>query len=68
MSMRTSLDGSMDGRREDVPDCRLESEVGDSRAEGRRKEVGLASSDARRDMVVAVQGEEGESKRERGRT
>ena len=54
LSMGISLEGSIEGRREDAPDCRLEMEVGESSTDGRRKEVkevGLVSSEGRRDMV-----------------
>ena len=51
LSMGMSLEGSMDGLREDVPDWRREMEVGESRTEGRRKDVGLVSSEGRRDMA-----------------
>ena len=45
----------MDGRREDAPDCLLETEVGESSTDGRRaKAGGLVSSEVRRDMVVVV--------------
>ena len=54
--MGTSLEGSMEGRREDTADCRLEMEVGESSTDGRRKAVGLASSEVRRDMAVGVEG------------
>ena len=60
LSIGTSLEGSMDGRREDAPDCLLETEVGESSTEGRRaKAGGLVSSEVRRDMVVVVDGDEG---------
>lgn len=55
--MGTSLEGSIEGRREDAPDCRLEIEVGESSTDGRRKEakeVGLVSSEVRRDMVYGT--------------
>ena len=53
LSMGMSLEGSMDGLREDVPDWRREMEVGESRADMRRTApAGLASSEGRRDMVV----------------
>ena len=53
--MGISLEGSIEGRREDAPDCRLEMEVGESSTDGRRKEevIGLTSSEVRRDMVEA---------------
>ena len=55
LSMGISLEGSIEGRREDAPDCRLEMEVGESSTDGRRKEevIGLTSSEVRRDMVEA---------------
>ncbi len=52
-----SLDGSIEGLREDVPDALLETEVGESSADMRLMIVGFASSEGRRDMVVAVQDE-----------
>ena len=66
MSMGMSLEGSMDGLREEAPDWRLVMPVGESRTEGRRKEVGLASSDARRDMVDAVRERKSRAVRGRG--
>ena len=57
MSIGISLDGSIEGLREDVPDALLEMEVGESSADMRRITVGLASSEGRRDMVVAGQDE-----------
>lgn len=55
LSIGISLDGSIEGLREDVPDALLEMEVGESSADMRRITVGLASSEGRRDMVVAGQ-------------
>ena len=43
----------MEGLREDVPDWRRD---GESKTDGRRKDVGLVSSDGRRDMVYAGAG------------
>ena len=57
LSIGISLDGSIEGLREDVPDALLEMEVGESSADMRRITVGLASSEGRRDMVVAGQDE-----------
>lgn len=51
----------MEGRRESTPDGRLE--LGPSKADGRRKAVGLASSEARRDMVDRGEGESGRQER-----
>ena len=53
LSMGISLEGSMEGLREDVPDWRRD---GESKTDGRRKDVGLVSSDGRRDMVYAGAG------------
>lgn len=62
-----SLDGSIEGLREDVPDALLEMEVGESRADMRRMTVGLASSEGRRDMAIAVEDEIRGVCRRRGR-
>ena len=61
LSIGISLEGSMEGLREDAPDCLLEREPAESSADGRRTKWGLPSSEGRRDMVVVVRGQDGGS-------